>query len=112
MLPDCATASRMCRSLSLIRRPIRSFQRMGHPLAKLLTRCTRIVLFSYIESGHAASIDESGSRISDGEATMIPIRSTHFAPVLLAIAIFGSGSWPVGAVAQSYPNRLVKVITD
>ena len=31
MLPDCATASRMCRSLSLIRRPIRSFQRMVVP---------------------------------------------------------------------------------
>src|SRR5438132_8826981 len=27
MLPDCATARRMCKSLSLIRRPIRSFQR-------------------------------------------------------------------------------------
>ena len=34
MLPHCATASRMCRSLSLIRRPIRSFQRMVRPLAK------------------------------------------------------------------------------
>src|SRR5206468_2932263 len=52
MLPDCATASRTCRSLSLIRRPIRSFQRMGRPLAKLLTRCRRIALFSYVESEH------------------------------------------------------------
>jgi len=48
MLPDCATVSRMCRSLSLIRRPIRSFQRMvWHPLAKLRTRCRIIELFSY-----------------------------------------------------------------
>ena len=31
MLPNCATARRMCRSLSLIRRPIRSFQRMSIP---------------------------------------------------------------------------------
>ena len=44
----------MCRSLSLIRRPIRSFQRMGRPLAKLLTRCRKIELFSYGGKRHLA----------------------------------------------------------
>jgi tripartite-type tricarboxylate transporter receptor subunit TctC len=43
---------------------------------------------------------------------VIARRSLHVATAFLAIALFECGPWPVGAVVQSYPNRLVKVITD
>jgi tripartite-type tricarboxylate transporter receptor subunit TctC len=49
---------------------------------------------------------------SNREVSVIASRPLRFATAFLAIAMLECGPWPVSAVAQSYPNRLVKVITD
>jgi len=46
------------------------------------------------------------------EASVVARRSLSFATAFLAIAMLECDPWTVGAVAQSYPNRLIKVITD
>ena len=55
MLPHCATARRTCRSRSLIRRPIRSLQRMLLSLTKTLNGCRIISTFPLKEKGHVAT---------------------------------------------------------
>src|SRR5215813_14687316 len=101
MLPDCATASRTCRSLSLIRRPIRSFQRMGRSLAKLLIGRRKIVLFGYRQQRHVTAADTHDGRSPMTEASMIATR-----PLLMAVLAFCYGLVALSTgSAQSYPQR-------
>src|SRR5262249_4307951 len=103
MLPDCATAKRICRSLSLIRRPMRSFQRMIAPLAKLLLLCKIIELFSYSERRHFGF---RRSCTPTMEASMLTKRSFLMATGGAGFALAGaSPSWPL-----SYPQRGVKIV--
>src|SRR5215813_12899655 len=106
MLPDCATASRTCRSLSLIRRPIRSFQRMGRSLSKAANQMQKNSTFRL--HGKRASLQV---RKAIREPSMGAVRSSHFTGLLLAAAVIGCSPWSVGAAsAQGYPNHMIKFV--
>src|SRR5262249_7933194 len=108
MLPDCATASRICRSLSLMRRPIRSSQRMGLSVAKMLRRCTIIELFRYVECWQGRTSSVHSAVVDPGRKS--PVTKRLWAT---AVAVLGSAlAAAIPAAAQDYPQRPIRIVID
>src|SRR5712671_3659791 len=108
MLPDCATARRICRSLSLIRRPIRSFQRIASLLSNIANQMQRNSTSRL--HGKQAHCDHQNTHVLSAatEVSMSAKRPLRLAGVVFASLALG---WSVSGVAeQRYPNRPIKLV--